>query len=226
MKKFVLFASVVAVVFFALGVPFLGVKVAASSAVPIGAITVVLDAGHGGIDVGAVGASGTIESDLNLEYCVMLKSVMEDYGITVVMTRSDKGGLYSEYKNGFKREDMQRRRQIIVDAAPDAVISIHMNKYAASSSHGAQVFYDDEKGTGKALAETLQAVFKKQLPYARSEAQAGDLFMLKCVDKPSILVECGFLSNPDEEHLLLSHDYQKKICLCITSAVLATIPAR
>ena len=196
---------------------------AVSNAVPRRGLTVVLDAGHGGIDVGAVGANGTIESNLNLKYCQMLKGVLEDFGVNVVMTRSTKDGLYSEFKSGFKREDMKKRKEIIVATNPDAVISIHMNKYSASSSHGAQVFYDDEKGTGKVLAEMLQEIFKKQLGFARDEAQAGDLYMLKCIDKPSILVECGFLSNPEEEKLLTTIEYQKKICLCIASALLAVV---
>lgn len=197
--------------------------VAASSTIPQRTLTVVLDAGHGGIDVGAVGVNGTIESDLNLKYCQMLKSVLEEYGVKVVMTRTTKDGLYTEFKNGFKREDMRKRKEIIVATNPDAVISIHMNKYSASSSRGAQVFYDDEKGTGKVLAETLQEIFKKQLASARAEAQAGDLYMLKCIDKPSILVECGFLSNPEEERILTTLDYQKKICDCIASALLAVV---
>lgn len=223
MKRYIAVVCAIVVLFlsasFLVGKP----RAEASSSIPLTKLTVVLDAGHGGIDVGAVGANGTIESDLNLEYCKLLKQVMTDYGVNVVMTRTTKDGLYTEYKNGFKREDMQKRKDIIVSTAPDAVISIHMNKYASSTSHGAQVFYDDEKGTGKEFAETLQEIFKKQLPHARSEAQAGDLYMLKCIDKPSILVECGFLSNPEEERLLTTHAYQKKICLCITSALLATI---
>ena len=197
--------------------------VAESSTIPQRVLTVVLDAGHGGIDVGAVGANGTIESDLNLKYCQMLKGILEEYGVKVVMTRNTKDGLYTEFKNGFKREDMKKRKEIIVATNPDAVISIHMNKYSASSSHGAQVFYDDEKGTGKVFAETLQEIFKKQLTSARAEAQSGDLYMLKCIDKPSILVECGFLSNPEEELLLTKPEYQKKVCLCIASALLAVV---
>lgn len=223
MKRNMIFLCVAVLVFFACICAFARGGAAASNAIPQCALTVVLDAGHGGIDVGAVGANGTIESDLNLKYCQMLKGVLEEYGVNVVMTRSTKDGLYSEFKNGFKREDMRKRKEIIVATNPDAVISIHMNKYSASSSHGAQVFYDDEKGTGKVLAETLQEIFKKQLDSARAEAQAGDLYMLKCIDKPSILVECGFLSNPEEERLLITPEYQKKICLCIASALLAVV---
>ena len=203
MKKNIVFLCVAVLVFVACVSVFLRGEMVASNAIPQRALMVVLDAGHGGIDVGAVGVNGTIESDLNLKYCQMLKGVLEEYSVNVVMTRSTKDGLYSQFKNGFKREDM--------------------NKYSASTSHGAQVFYDDEKGTGKVFAETLQEIFKKQLDSARAEAQAGDLYILKCIDKPSILVECGFLSNPEEERLLTTTEYQKKICLCIASALLAVV---
>lgn len=223
MKKNIVFLCVAVLVFVACVSVFLRGEMVASNAIPQRALMVVLDAGHGGIDVGAVGVNGTIESDLNLKYCQMLKGVLEEYSVNVVMTRSTKDGLYSQFKNGFKREDMNKRKETIVATNPDAVISIHMNKYSASTSHGAQVFYDDEKGTGKVFAETLQEIFKKQLDSARAEAQAGDLYILKCIDKPSILVECGFLSNPEEERLLTTTEYQKKICLCIASALLAVV---
>lgn len=221
MKRYIFFLCAVVFVYVATACVFVDNGATKSNAVPLNSLNVVLDAGHGGIDVGAVGVNGTIESDLNLAYCQMLKGVLEDYGVNVVMTRETKDGLYSEFKNGFKREDMTKRKEIIISVNPDAVISIHMNKYSASSSRGAQVFYDDEKGTGKVLAETLQEIFKKHLNFTRNEAQAGDLYILKCIDKPSILVECGFLSNPDEEKLLTTRQYQKKLCLCICSAILA-----
>ncbi len=196
---------------------------AVQSLSPQRTLTVVLDAGHGGIDVGAVGANGTLESDLNLQYCKTLQSMMQDYGINVVMTREDENGLYSEYKSGFKMEDMRKRRAIIQEVNPDLVISIHMNKYAVSSSRGAQVFYDDEIESGKELAETLQKVFINNLPSARAECKSADLYMLKCTTAPSILVECGFLSNPEEEELLTQESYMRELCYCILASVLAVI---
>ena len=190
---------------------------------PRSVLTIVLDAGHGGIDVGAVGRNGTLESNLNLKYCQTLKQMMEEYGMNVVMTREDENGLYSEYKNGFKMEDMRKRREIVQNASPDVVISIHMNKFAVSSSRGAQVFYDDEKGSGKELAEVMQKVFIENLPYARKEAKSADLYMLKCVSSPSILIECGYLSNAEEEELLTEESYINKLCYLIVASVLSVI---
>ena len=98
-----------------------------------------------------------------------------------------------------------------------------MNKYSATSSKGAQVFYDDEYQSGKELAEVLQKIFISQLPSARKETKCADLYMLKGTTAPSILVECGFLSNPDEEVLLTQKTYREKICYCILSAVLVVL---
>ena len=185
--------------------------------------TIVLDAGHGGIDVGAVGKNGTLESDLNLQYCQTLKTMFEDYGANVIMTRENADGLYSEFKSGFKMEDMRKRREIIQNSNADLVISIHMNKFAVSSSRGAQVFYDDVNQSGKKLAETLQKIFINELPSARKEAKCADLYVLKSTSVPAILIECGFLSNPDEEVLLTQEKYRKDLCSCIVAGVFATI---
>lgn len=198
-------------------------KESIASVSPLRSLTCVIDAGHGGIDVGAVGKNGTLESNLNLEYAKTLKNMMQEYGISVVMTRENEDGLYTEFKNGFKMQDMRKRREIIQDTNPDFVISIHMNKYSASSSKGAQVFYDDVYQSGKKLAETLQKIFIAHLPSARKETKCADLYMLKCTPAPSILVECGFLSNPDEEELLTQKTYREKVCYCILSAVIAVI---
>ena len=222
MKSQIAFIIVASILFCCL-IPLLPSGQAVESLSPRTSLVVVLDAGHGGIDVGAVGANGTLESDLNLKYCLTLKEMMTEYGITVIMTRDDENGLYSKYKNGFKMEDMRKRREIIQNAAPDLVISIHMNKYSASSSRGAQVFYDDELQSGKQLAEVLQKAFINNLPNARREAKPADLYVLKSTSAPSILVECGFLSNPEEEQLLNQESYMKSLCYCILASVLAVV---
>ena len=222
MKKQILFIVLFVIIFSGL-MAFIGSKQTVQLSSPRSTLTVVLDAGHGGIDVGAVGRSGTLESDLNLVYCKTLKKIMEEYGMNVIMTREDENGLYSEYKNGFKMEDMRKRREIVQNANPDVVISIHMNKFAVSSSRGAQVFYDDENGSGKELAEVMQKVFIENLPYARKEAKSADLYMLKCVSSPSILIECGYLSNAEEEKLLTEEDYINKLCYLIVASVLSVI---
>ncbi len=222
MRNQILFISIFVIIFSSILVVY-NDRQAVESYSPKASLTVVLDAGHGGIDVGAVGKNGTLESDLNLLYCQTLKQMMQEYGINVVMTREDENGLYSEYKNGFKMEDMRKRREIIQQTDPDLVISIHMNKFSVSSSRGAQVFYDDEYQSGKELAEVLQKMFIDNLSYARKETKCADLYILKCVSKPSILVECGYLSNEQEEKLLVQKDYMKNICYCILASVLAVM---
>ncbi len=222
MRNQIIFVTIFVALFSAIYICYNGGQ-AVQSYSPRSSLTVVLDAGHGGIDVGAVGKNGTLESDLNLKYCKTLKSMMEEYGMNVVMTREDEGGLYSEYKNGFKMEDMRKRREIVQNANPDVVISIHMNKFAVSSSRGAQVFYDDEMQSGKELAMVMQQVFIDNLPYARKEAKMADLYMLKCVSSPSVLIECGYLSNVEEEALLQQQDYINNLCYCILASVLAVI---
>ena len=173
--------------------------------------TVVIDAGHGGIDGGVVGSQGVKESDINLKMAGILQSELEGRGYGVVMTRTSQDAL-----NNIKRLDMQARKDIIVKASPVAVISLHVNKFSDSSRRGAQVFYDDT-GVGKDFAESMQRSINQNINAKYSgrddyEAIGGDLFITKCVKVPSIIIECGFISNPEDEKLLLSQSYCKDVC--------------
>ncbi|MDE6372786.1 MAG: N-acetylmuramoyl-L-alanine amidase, partial [Clostridia bacterium] len=173
--------------------------------------TVVIDAGHGGIDGGVVGSQGVKESDINLKMAGILQNILEDKGIGVVMTRTSKDAL-----NNIKRLDMQARKDIIVKAAPVAVISLHVNRFTDSSRRGAQVFYDDT-GIGKDFAENMQNSINQNINAKYSgrddyEAIGGDLFITKCVKAPSIIIECGFISNAEDEKLLLSQEYCQELC--------------
>ena len=103
--------------------------------------TVVIDAGHGGIDGGVVGVDGVKESALNLAYSKTLGEIFERAGFNVVYTRKNEGGLYGLATNGFKLRDMKERKRIIEEAQPDLMISVHMNKFSASYRSGPQVFY-------------------------------------------------------------------------------------
>jgi len=171
-------------------------------------LVVVLDAGHGGIDAGVTGVvTGVKESDLNLEMAFVVKTKLENRGATVVMTRTDKGGLYGTTAKGFKLRDMEKRREIIQKASPDIVISIHMNKFSDGKRCGPQVFYQKGAVNGKALAESVQSVlnvFTKN----NHESLSGDFYVCQCVDSPSVIVECGFLSNESDEKKLCDKSYQ------------------
>ena len=183
--------------------------------------TIVIDAGHGGIDGGAEGKqTGTYESELNLKYALALKKICEEFGYKVVLTRSDMGGLYSPTAENKKKSEMQKRQQIIQNAKPDFVVSLHMNSFSTSSTRGAHVFYANNSVSGKALAESVANSLFDNVEYAHKEAKVGDYYVLNCTSVPSVLVECGFLSNPEEELLLQQEEYKNKFCYYIFCGIL------
>lgn len=186
---------------------------------------VVLDAGHGGRDNGVIGVkSGMKEKELNLIIVKMVEDHLTKAGIKVVLTRKNDDALYGGVKSGFKLEDMKRRKEIINEAMPDAVISIHMNRFPSDSSRrGAQTFFENMSQSSKALAETLQAslnTLNKEYAQREFAALKGDYYILKCSRFPSAIAECGFMSNPEEDSLLQQEDYRKKIAYQIASGIL------
>jgi len=182
--------------------------------------SIVIDAGHGGMDGGSIGKNGTIEAELNLEYAKTLKTMMSDFGFNVVMTRENENGLYSPLAKNKKKDDMKKRKEIIEKSNADIVISIHMNSYT-SRSHGAQVFYGKDDKPSKALANSIKNYFVKNLVDAKQEIKIGDYYILNAINVPSVLVECGFLSNAKEEELLNTNDYKKEVCYNILLGVLS-----
>ena len=183
--------------------------------------TVVIDAGHGGADGGCVGrTSGVSENELNLQYAETLKSICEGLGLKVVMTRTNLNGLYSPLASNKKRSDMEARQKIIEDSAADLVLSVHMNAFPLSSSRGAHVFFDKKNQGGEVLAQSLQNALYENIAYAKSQANAGDFYILNCTQVPGALVEFGFLSNHEEEKLLLSNEYRQEICYAVACGVL------
>lgn len=169
---------------------------------------VVLDAGHGGIDGGSVGSLGVFERDLNLKVTKKIKKLLNTLNIDVVETRKTEQGLYGVFASGFKQKDMKERKKIIENSNADLVVSIHMNFFEDKSACGAQAFYKPKSALSKTLAENMQNLFLKNLENARKSALAGDYYILTCSDKPGVLVECGYLSNPKEEKLLVDETYQ------------------
>ena len=180
--------------------------------------TVVVDAGHGGRDGGGVGSAGVKESDINLAMARLLKSRLEEANYRVVMTRENENAL-----SNIKRIDMQMRKEIILSSSPLTVISLHVNRFSDSARRGVQVFYDDTK-VGKDFAEAMQAHLNKTVNAKYGgrddyEAIAGDLFITKCAPVPSIIIECGFISNAEDEKLLLDEAYRKELCSRIAELV-------
>ena len=176
--------------------------------------TICLDAGHGGIDGGAIG-SFTKESDINLEITKKLTTLFESAGFNLINTRLKDECLCNESSPSFKLDDMKKRRQIIQQANPNFVISIHCNKFHLTSCVGAQVFYQKGKETSKLFAEKISSFFLENLPNARSLILEGDFYVLDSANCPGVLIECGYLSNPNEEKLLASSEYQQKLAYSI-----------
>ncbi len=182
-------------------------------------ITVVIDAGHGGADGGVVGVkTGTKESDVNLAISNYLMKYFKGAGYNVVMTRPDSGAAMSGLKYN-KREDMRARRDVLEKASPDLVISVHCNSYPQGSVSGAQAFFSSDASPGKRFAEVVQNYFNNTLNGRPRTAAVGDYYMLNCSEYPSVLCECGFLSNAKEEALLTTASYQEKVAYTIFSAV-------
>lgn len=175
-------------------------------------LTVVIDAGHGGIDSGAMGKTSSVkESEINLSVSNKLKNLFESAGISVVMTRSSSLGLYGVLSQGFKKRDLSRRVEIINGADADLFISIHMNEYRDDSRRGAQVFYKNDVKS-KNLAKLLQTELDKIDTDPRDGIiLSGDYYLLNQSKIPSVICECGFLSNPQDERLLITENYQDMI---------------
>lgn len=195
---------------------------ASAAAVPANAPCIVLDAGHGGVDPGVVGrTTGEKESDVNLKIVQKLQKLFSDAGFRVVLTRKNAGGLYGLPTKGYKRRDMEERRRIIREAEPDFVLSVHQNTFPSDTSRrGGQVFFREGSAAGEALAVSIQARLNA-LGGRSVSALKGDFFLLGCADCPSALVECGFLSNAEEERLLLTDEYQGKIARAVFEGVLS-----
>ena len=181
--------------------------------------TIVIDAGHGGCDGGAVGKSGVTESELNLAFSLKLKELCEDYGFKVVLTRKDMNGLYSIFAPNKKKSEMKKRQEIIEGAKPDVVVSIHMNSFSSSSS-GAQCFYASGNEAGEKLATRVQQALSTEIEHTGVTAKVGDFYVLNCTDYASVLVECGFLSNPVEEQKLCDEEYQTNFCRTLLYGIL------
>ena len=174
---------------------------------------VVVDPGHGGTDPGKVGISGQLEKDINLEIAKKLKTYLEASDVTVVLTRDKDMGLYSSGDAHKKMADMRKRCQLIEEAKPDLVISIHQNSYHEEAIRGGQVFYYKTSVKGKKLAQILQERFDYVLGDAnKRQAKANDnYYLLLHVKEPIVIAECGFLSNGEEAKKLETEEYQDRM---------------
>lgn len=181
--------------------------------------TVVIDAGHGGIDGGVVASDGTKESSLNLRYANTLGQILQESGFNVLYTRTSEGGLYGLPTKGFKMRDMRARKKIVEDSRPNLLISIHMNNFPDSTQHGPQVFFQSGSDVSFALATKLQAVLNSLAGTSR-DVQGGDFYMCREVACPAVIVECGFFSNKQELASLLDEGYRQQLCSKIYAGIM------
>ena len=192
-----------------------------------------LDPGHGGMDGGAESSRGVSEKAINLEIAQQVKQLAEDAGWRVVMTRENDAGLYQEYGGTIrskKVQDLKARRELIQKTEPEAAVSIHLNSFKEDPGvKGMQVFYPGSGGEEQVLEESqklakiMKTSVKKQLHMEkdRPPLAKSDVFLFKEVTCPIVLIECGFLSNPQEAELLQRSDYQEKIARGIFEAITA-----
>lgn len=183
-------------------------------------VVIVLDAGHGGRDGGSVGVNGTIESEINLEYVFLLKDKLAALGYKVILTRKNDMGLYDSFAKNKKLSDMNTRMEIIKKYNPNLVVSLHMNSFNDSSVKGANTFYKIDDQASKKCADLVQKALNVYCDARNEQAKTGDYFMLNCSYYTSILIECGFLSNPNEEKLLNSAEYKDRFTDAICKGVL------
>ena len=178
---------------------------------------VVLDAGHGGKDPGKIGITGCYEKDINLKIVEKLKLFFEMEGVEVILTRDGDYGLYQESDTNKKNADMRNRAKLIEDSKADVVVSIHQNSYTDESIKGAQTFYYGGSTEGKQMAKSVQErmVLVLDKENHRKEKANDGYYLLKNSTCPSVIVECGFLSNEKECSLLETEYYQEKVAWAI-----------
>ncbi len=182
---------------------------------PLEGKVVIVDPGHGGIDAGASSGS-VLEKELNLEIAQILQEYLEESGAVAILTRTeDTNTADPNRKKGTsqKMSDLRERKDDIEEFSADMFISIHMNKFSQSKYRGAQVFYTKGTAESKLLGENLQKAIKETLNdgNTRVAKPADNIFVLKDNKIPSALIECGFLSNPEETELLKDRGYQRKM---------------
>lgn len=187
--------------------------------------TLIIDAGHGGVDGGAVSARGTVESKINLEIALRLDAIMGLYGVNVKMLRSEDISLHNPSADTIREKkvsDIHNRVKMIEDTPNATLISIHQNMFGVAKYSGAQVFYTSEESS-KLLAVFTQEALRLALDKGNDRVAAkipATVYLMNHISCRAILVECGFLSNPTEDTLLQSDAYQIKIASALASSYL------
>ena len=180
-----------------------------------------MDAGHGGVDSGMVGIGGLKEKGINLDIALKLKTILEKKGLAVVMTREEDKGLYENGTKNMKAQDLQNRIEQIRKYEPVLSVSIHQNSYSDPGVKGPQVFYYEDSEGGKELALAIQENMNRKLSIARPRVAKGNrtYYLLKRSPGVINIVECGFLTNPEEAALLQTEKYQRRVAEAVADGI-------
>ena len=198
---------------------------AQTTSTPVSGKTVVLDAGHGVPDEGAQSSNGTTEAETNLKITLKIQNLLEQSGCTVILTRSDENAIYDLDATTLKQKkisDIHNRVKIGNENSADIFVSIHLNKIPQSQYSGWQCFYKDGNENSNKLAKTIQENLNKsmQKENKRVPMKLDNVYIIKHVEIPISIVECGFLSNPEEEKELLEDSYQNKLAWGIYNGII------
>lgn len=192
---------------------------------PVSGKTIVVDAGHGVPDEGAESSEGTTEAETNLAIALKLQNLLETSGCTVILTRSDENAIYdidSKTLREKKISDIRNRVKIGNESQADAFVSIHLNKIPQQQYSGWQCFYKDGNEQGRNLAVSIQENLNNAIQKENNRVAhtIDNVYIIKHVEIPTTIVECGFLSNPDEEKQLLNDEYQNKLAWGIYNGII------
>ncbi len=189
-------------------------------------VTVIIDAGHGGEDGGAVGVDGVVEKDLNLPIALEVAKLLKRSKVNVILTRDGDYAIYSDEAKSTREKkvsDIHNRFALIEDTKNAVFVSIHMNHYDSESCSGAQTFYSDNNEESRELAQKIQTSICKEIQPTnerRIKAATSSIYLLYYAQVPAVLVECGFISNPEESKQLQDSVYQKDIAKSICNGIL------
>ena len=184
---------------------------------PLQGVTIAIDAGHGGIDAGA--QSGNIkESQINLTLAKKTKALLSAAGAKVILTRDDDYDLADKDAKPRKKQDMKRRMDILNGEDVDLFLSIHLNSYPSPNVKGAQAFYQKDNEVAKTFATIVQKHLKA-LTQTNMTSKPGEYYLLENAKKIGVLVECGFLSNPEDRENLTQDAYQEKVAKTLFESI-------
>ncbi len=188
--------------------------------------TVIVDAGHGGIDGGTVAVDGTVEKEINLAIAKRLASLLGCFGVRTVMTRTSDDSIHDPTCTSVRAQkisDVRNRMCIMEQTENSAFVSIHQNHFTQSQYRGTQVFYSGNDTRSEMLARSIQSAVVSviQPDNTREIKKSGtEIYLLYHAVRPAVMVECGFLSNPEETQLLKSEDYQTKMALAVAQGIM------